>query len=136
MILRSSRFSDRKFYGCERYPECEGTIGAHSDGTPLGIPGSIEDKAARQRAHAALDPIWQDCMKEYGDPGQRSEEELRRIARGRAYRWLAAELGGLTPAECHIGNFDAERCEQVVRICQGATYAEIRAWCKANPRGK
>lgn len=132
MRLRTSR--NGRFYGCEDYPRCDGTLGANPDGSPVGIPGTAADRLARRRAHEALDPIWRNCMSEYGEPNGRSEKELLSIARGRVYRWLAHELGGLTSAECHIGNFNEEKCEQVVAICQGATYAEIRAWCKANPR--
>jgi ssDNA-binding Zn-finger/Zn-ribbon topoisomerase 1 len=46
----------RKFYGCSKWPACNGTHGANPDGTPLGIPGNDEVKEARHKAHVAFDP--------------------------------------------------------------------------------
>ena len=49
--LRAGPFS--WFYGCERYPECDGKVGAHPDGKPLGVVGTQADRDARKAAHAA-----------------------------------------------------------------------------------
>jgi hypothetical protein len=38
--------------------------------------------------------------------------------RGEAYAWLAEKLG-IPVQRCHIGEFDATRCREVVRICEG-----------------
>ena len=53
MQLRRSRFG--LFYGCDRYPLCKGTHGAHPDGRPLGVPATGEVKHLRIRAHELLD---------------------------------------------------------------------------------
>lgn len=103
MLRETERFktktgSPRKFYGCSRFPKCMATHGAHPDGRPLGVPGNAETKAARGRAHAAFDAIWQDG----------------RLTRHAAYAWLAAKLGG----ESHMGAMGVEQCERVVMLCE------------------
>ena len=105
MKLRPSRYG--QFYGCTRYPACQGTHGAHADGTPLGIPANRETKEARMAAHAAFDQLWQD--------GQ--------MSRNRAYQVLR-DLMGMTQEEAHIGRFTKEQCEQL--IGKLAEYQAIR----------
>src|SRR3990167_394098 len=53
MRLRRSRFG--LFYGCPRYPACQGTHGAHPDGRPLGTPANADVKRLRSRAHELLE---------------------------------------------------------------------------------
>lgn len=75
-----------------------------SDGTvPLGRLANAELRRAKQAAHAAFDPMWTDR----GQP------------RKTAYAWLAFKLG-IPVDECHIGEFDVERCRLVVQLCQPA----------------
>ncbi len=98
MKLRSSRFGP--FYGCVDYPRCRGTHGAHkATGEPLGVPANRETKAARGRAHAAFDPLW--------NSGSMTRRE--------AYKWLAERLG---TDEAHMGEMDVETCERVVEACR------------------
>lgn len=102
LALKNSRYGN--FYGCPRWPECDVKIGCHpGTDTPLGIPGDAETRQARIRAHDAFDTLWK------GDGA--------RMSRGRAYRWLADELG-LDPNDCHIGHFDAETCGRVVDLVE------------------
>lgn len=71
-----------------------------SDGTiPLGRLANAELRQAKQAAHAAFDPTWKDR----GQP------------RRTAYAWLAHKLG-IPVDDCHIGEFDVERCRRVVAI--------------------
>jgi hypothetical protein len=83
-------------------------VGCHPGTTrALGRLADADLRAAKQRAHAAFDPLW--------------EEKARRgtgrnEARSRGYRWLAAQMG-IPAAECHIGMFDVARCDLVVVIC-------------------
>jgi hypothetical protein len=56
---------------------------------------------ARHKAHAALDPIWQ---QQY-------------MSRNEAYEWLARECG-LTRDEAHIRFFDVGMCEAVVDLAR------------------
>src|SRR6478752_167673 len=55
MVLREQHALKRKFYGCSRWPNCDGTHGAHPDGRPLGIPADRRTKKMRIVAHAAFD---------------------------------------------------------------------------------
>jgi hypothetical protein len=110
MVLRSTkRFtyrdgSPRLFYGCVNWPACRGTHGAHPDGRPLGIPANAETKAARIRAHAAFDPIWQNTK---GNKG---------VARRAAYDWLRRALG--LEELPHIGEMSIDGCRLVIRLCE------------------
>lgn len=97
MVLRDSRYG--RFYGCLEYPNCKATHGAHADGRPLGIPADKPTKRARMRAHDAFDSLWKGT-------GLRRQE---------AYRWLRGALN-LSAEECHIGRFDIETCDRVVRL--------------------
>lgn len=101
MILRRSRYGP--FYGCEGYPRCSGSHGAHeATGEPLGIPASKETKKARIEAHGAFDALWK------GDGAP--------MRRGQAYRWLAEQMG---LEEVHIGALDMEQCAEVVELAEG-----------------
>lgn len=79
--------------------------------TPLGRPAGEATRKARQAAHAAFDPLWQ------------KRQRLSRIpagkARGKGYKWLAAQLG-IDRKACHIGDMDAAMALRVVEICRGA----------------
>lgn len=97
---------DKRIYRCE---PCGAWVGCHP-GTlnPLGRLANAELRAAKQRAHAAFDPLWRAKMEREGIK--------QKEARNRAYQWLAAELEIPAP-DCHIGMFDVATCERVVEIC-------------------
>lgn len=101
MVPRVRREDQSPFWGCEKWPTCKTTHGAHPDGSPLGVPGTMEVKQARIRAHAAFDQLWKDG----------------RMHRNGAYALLARKMG-ITRGQCHIGAFDVEQCEIVVTIVQ------------------
>ena len=65
---------------------------------PLGSP-----------AHAAFDPLWRRRM--------RISNLTQNVARGRGYKWLAAQLG-IDRKDCHIGMMDAATARRVVQICK------------------
>lgn len=102
MQLRRSRYG--KFYGCTRYPECDGRHGAHPNGSPLGIPADKATREARIRAHEAFDRLWR-------------SGEMRRPD---AYRWLREQMG-LSRSEGHISRFTAEQCERLVELVTAET---------------
>ncbi len=79
--------------------------------TPLGHPAGDATRKARQAAHAAFDPLWQKRQRLSGIPAGR--------ARGKGYKWLAAQLG-IDAKACHIGDMDAATALRVVEICRGA----------------
>lgn len=99
MVQRIRRSDGSPFWGCERFPRCKATHGAHPDGKPLGVPGTPETKAARKRAHDAFDRLW-------------TEGGMRRDG---AYKWLADSMG-LSAEAAHMGAFDAKQCELVVEL--------------------
>ena len=99
MVQRVRRSDGAPFWGCERFPLCKATHGAHPDGKPLGIPGTVDEKAARRRAHEAFDKLW-------------NEGGMRRAG---AYAWLAQAMG-LTSEQAHIGAFGVEQCARVVEL--------------------
>lgn len=100
LVLRWSDRYGKPFYGCSRWriSGCTGSIGAHPDGRPLGTPADAATKEARIRAHQVFDAWYQGMGMKRGD----------------AYRVMAKMLG-LAPEDAHIGSFDLETCEQLVR---------------------
>lgn len=86
----------KKHYLCS----CGAYCGCHPNTVvPLGYPCGRETRQARQNAHAAFDPIWQ-------------QKEMRRPA---AYKWLS-EATGIEPANCHIGMMTKEQAQLVCRV--------------------
>lgn len=87
-----------------RCAPCKAWVGCHARTThPLGRLANAQLRKAKQAAHAALDPLWLS-----GPKGKRSL----------VYKRLAAAMG-LPESECHIGMFDIEQCERVVKLCKG-----------------
>jgi hypothetical protein len=85
---------------------CQAWVGCHrGTSDPLGTLANAPLRAARHRAHAALDRLWKRGRR--GDRQRRSD----------TYRWLAAQLG-IAQDDCHIGHFDEDTCQQVVEICE------------------
>lgn len=90
---------DLPFWHCRM---CSAWVGCHSGTiTPLGRLADAHLRAAKQRAHAAFDPLWKGG----------------RMKRGQAYSWLAGKLN-IAKQECHIGMFTEEQCDRVVEVCQ------------------
>ena len=96
MILRSSKHG--QFYGCSRFPHCQGTHGAHADGKPFGTPATKETKRARVRAHNVFEQWWYD----------------KNIQRRHAYARLKEHFG----FEVHIGESDIAMCESIIKFCE------------------
>lgn len=96
----------KQFWLCEN---CDAWVGCH-DGTikPLGRLANKELRDAKQRAHAAFDPLWQAKI--------RRDRVPKKVARGAGYKWLAGQLG-IDREHCHIGMFDVPTCRRVVDIC-------------------
>ena len=99
LVLRNSKYGP--FWGCERFPDCTATHGAHPDGTPLGIPADKKTKKSRIKAHDVFDKFW----------------KKQKMTRKGAYWWLQKQMS-MTKEECHIGRFNIEQCEQVVKVCK------------------
>ena len=97
MNLRKSRHGP--FYGCSRWPACEGTHGAHPDGKPKGIPANKKTRQARIRAHRVFDEIWKKGLKK----------------RHQAYAWMR-EAMEMSHSQAHIANFSEEQCDQLIQL--------------------
>lgn len=107
MVLRtSSKFkyndgSDRKFYGCSRWPACTGTHGAHPDGSPHGFPADKATKVWRMRAHEQFDQLW----------------KTGRLTRKQSYRFLQ-QLMDLDEDAAHIAKFGRLECERLIQLIE------------------
>ena len=88
---------------CANYPSCDAYVGCHKGTTePLGRLADWELRKAKRAAHETFDKLWK------GKP---------KGARKKAYAWLAERMG-LAIDDCHIGMFDVEQCQEVVRLCR------------------
>jgi ssDNA-binding Zn-finger/Zn-ribbon topoisomerase 1 len=99
MRLKKSKYG--LFYSCSMFPACRASHGAHPDGRPLGRPGTAEEKVARVCAHEAFDTMYK------GPNAPKSKSA--------AYQWMERVMD-LTPEECHIGLFDMDACEELMRM--------------------
>lgn len=98
--------ADKRFFRCA---PCGAYVGCHQGTwTPLGRLANAALRQAKVAAHAAFDRLWQFKMNR---DGLKKHE-----ARGRAYAWLAGEMG-IDPKDCHIGMFDVVECETATAIC-------------------
>ena len=103
-----------RFWACD---PCSAYVGCHkagawmyvggekilSNGTlPLGRLANAALRREKSAAHAAFDPLW----------------KTGRMRRREAYSWLAKQLG-IRFDDCHIGEFDVERCRAVVAAVNG-----------------
>ena len=89
----------KRFYLCA---PCGAYVGCHPGTTnALGTPANAQLRAARQRAHAAFDPIWQRGVQ----------------TRTRAYKWLAHRMG-IEAKAAHIALFNIEQCESAITIIE------------------
>lgn len=76
-------------------------------------PADAETRELRRQCHALFDPLWQSGANSpfNGEPGGRSAR------RGRAYVWLAHELGTVGRST-HFGYFTAEQCRRALTAIQ------------------
>lgn len=115
MVFRRNRWrvsrahpTGRPFYGCTRYPACRTTHGAREDGTPLGKPGTRDERAARMQAHEWFDRLWKSRV--------RTREE--------AYAWLRERLPHLPP---HIAAMDVAQCAELVAAVRAQLVIDLNA---------
>jgi hypothetical protein len=115
-----------------RCAPCGASVGCHEGTTnPKGPLADGPTRLARMAAHAAFDPVWENWKEAY--PGHiRAPSQVRGAARGRAYTWLAEQLG-IAKVDCHIGHFDVAQCTRVVEVIvrEKPTPTSIRAWAKS-----
>ena len=87
---------------------CGAYVGCHGrTDKPLGRLADAALRSWKVKAHVAFDQLWV----------HRSSPFYHR--RNAAYAWLAEKMG-LPIAETHIGMFDIEQCQQVIKITDDA----------------
>ena len=97
----------KKIFRCD---PCDAQVGVHKhNNQPLGSLANAQLREARKKAHSYFDPLWR-C---------RMQRDSLTIAKARkpAYEWLASEMG-LSIDDCHIGEFNIDQCNEVMRICK------------------
>lgn len=117
MLLRETtkyqypKGGNRKFLGCSNFPSCDVIIGAHPDGTPMGIPGDKATRVARIKVHYTFDAAW----------------KARGLTRKQGYLWLQ-DLTGLSELDAHISKFTEEQCHELTeRLRLAEAIREIQA---------
>lgn len=95
----------KSFWLCK----CGAYCGTHK-GTmkALGKPAGRATRAARIRAHAAFDPLWEAKMAREGV----SKGKARRAG----YKWLAAQLK-MDPKACYVSMMSQIDCDRVTALC-------------------
>lgn len=90
---------DETIYLCQN---CNAYVGTYP-GTiqPRGKPANAVLRLKRQETHRVFDGYW----------------HRKNWSRNYAYRWLAEQMG-LPEREAHIGNFEMDECEKVIRLCR------------------
>lgn len=68
----------RLFYSCSRFPACSNCLGAHPDGTPLGIPVSREVRILRTECHKIMNEVFGEWR------------DLSRKQKANVYSWMKA----------------------------------------------
>lgn len=128
---RSWRGGSGFVYLCENWPQCRGLMSAHVDGRPCGNPADAYTRKARSTVHALFDPLWSDASAMYGPDCPLKPAALRRIARNRAYRWLAEHMG-MPFKECHVSMMNVNQLRHAWRTIKkhNPTPESIREWAK------
>ena len=131
LVLRRNR-EGQLFYGCNRYPKCRGSHGAHADGRMYGIPADAPTRALRREAHEAFDRLWRssrllDGIAPQGNRARKQHRRILRKARTRAYTWLA-NLLEIDRDDCNFGRFDAATCQRAIELCSGVRWRDVQAW--------
>lgn len=87
---------------CTRFPHCDAFVGCHQrSGMPKGTLANQDLRDWRKAAHMNFDPLWKTGLKH----------------RVQAYMWLSIQLN-ISMDDCHIGMFDADRCQAAIKACQ------------------
>jgi DNA-directed RNA polymerase subunit RPC12/RpoP len=81
---------------------CNAYVGVHKGSKrPLGTLANTVLRFKRKEAHDTFDDIW----KKEG------------LTRSEAYAWLEREMN-LPKHLAHIGHFNVEQCDKVIRLCR------------------
>jgi hypothetical protein len=102
LVMGDSIYPNRPKLAAKAYwvcSTCKARVGCHPGTTkPLGTPADSSTRAARARAHSALDPLWRSGW----------------MTRSDAYAWAGKTLD-VHPF--HVGTLNREQCEDLVLAC-------------------
>lgn len=104
---------------------CAAYVGCHP-GTfkALGRLANKELRGWKMKTHEHLDALYKrrasKDIQKMNSPSKRTMAKTYGRSRGKAYAWLAEQMG-LDGKECHIGYFTVEQCKRAVEICQPYT---------------
>ena len=106
-------------------------MSAHPDGRPCGNPADAYTRQARHTLHQIFDPLWSAAPEMYGADCGLKPAALRKIARRRAYKWLAAHMP-MPFEDCHISMMNIDQLRQAWRTIKqnNPTAESVRAWTK------
>jgi hypothetical protein len=93
------QFGHGKIWLCTRYPTCEGRVGAHPHGAPLGPLADQRTRDARRKVHELMDPLWGN--------GHMEKKEV--------YRRMREEMGG---GDFQVGHLDVRGCTEAIVVLQ------------------
>lgn len=83
-------------------PNCNANVGVHKKTKqPMGTLANKVLSLERAETHRVFDSLW----------------KAKRMTRANAYEWLAKKMD-LPKHRTHIGYFEIEDCERVIRICR------------------
>ena len=110
-LLKSSLEIYRDDYGyvyvCENYPNCNSYVGTHKKTLkPLGRLANEELRKLKITAHLYFDTLW-----------KHREKKGFSNSRTIAYKWLSEQLK-ININDTHIGYFDKETTEKVIKLCK------------------
>lgn len=114
--------AEKPIWKCTDCPDS--IVGCHRGTTrPLGFAADKATRDARIKLHhRMLDPLWKGLARDKALP-----KKVRKGARGRVYRFLAASMG-LEPEATHTGMFTIEQCREAWRALKGQSPESIARW--------
>ena len=139
MVLRRGKYG--QFYGCQNFPDCNGTMKADPAGNPIGIPADSRMKAWRKRAHEHIEEVvgkvWHAIFwGTYTDPDAvektmaertRAAEEHKKLQRRNVYNWLAEQLQ-IDPNHCRLDMMTEDILREAIEACRRARTDDVISW--------
>ena len=98
---------ERNMYRCA---PCDAQVGIHKHNKqPLGKLANAPLRKARMQAHLEFDPLWKVLVEKKGMSNSKARDQI--------YGWLSHRMR-IPFAQCHIGNFNEQQCQEVIRLCR------------------
>ena len=89
----------QSFYQCQN---CNARVGCHPGSTrPLGNLANEALRMKRMETHHDFDSFWKE----------------RGMSRTQAYKWMAKKMR-LSEELAHIGGFEIDRCQKLIKLCE------------------